>query len=216
MKPIKASEIKNIIFDLGGVLLNINPLLSLIEFSKLSGVATEVLQMKLAGAGIFEKYDTGSISSADFRAELCHIMDKKVPDEVVDNAWNVLLLDFPAERMEMLKKISENYSVYLLSNTNSIHFDKYTTDFRKNYGIEMSSLFDKLFLSYEMGMHKPDEEIYRKVNESENLTASECLFIDDSLANANAAIAAGLQAIHHAPGNEVTQYFNEGFLIDVA
>jgi glucose-1-phosphatase len=212
MPGIQTSKIKNIIFDLGGVLLNINPLLSLLELEKVSGITKEELIVKLASEQIFEKFDTGSLNPAQFRSTLCQILNKNVNDSEMDRIWNKLLLDFPPPRVEMLQQIRKNYRVFLLSNTNSIHFDHYTREFHEKYEIPMISLFERLFLSYEIGIHKPDAGIYNYVLQHADINASESVFFDDSIANVEAAVLQGIEGIQIANGRDVTSYFENGIL----
>lgn len=215
MPGIQSSKIKNIIFDLGGVLLNINPLLSLLEFEKISGISQEELLKRLLSERIFEKIDTGSLNPTQFRSELCRIMNRTVSDSEIDRAWNILLLDFPKHRVELLKQLRKNYRVFLLSNTNSIHFDYYTQEFYEKYGFPMADLFDELFLSYEIGIHKPDAGIYAHVLKNAGIEASESVFIDDLTANLQAAASLGIQGIH-IEGCDVTSYFENGFLREIS
>ena len=212
MLQIQKSKIKNIIFDLGGVLLNINPLLSLLDLEKISGFNQEELLLRLAGAKIFEKFDTGSLDPAQFRSELCRILNQEVSDREIDRVWNKLLLDFPFPRVELLKQIKRNYRIYLLSNTNIIHFWYYTREFFEKYGFQMTDLFDRLFLSYEIGIHKPDDGIYIHVLQTAGLIPAETVFFDDSLANIEAAEKLGITGIHIRDGHEVTEYFENEFL----
>lgn len=212
MPEIQSVKIKNIIFDLGGVLLNINPLLSLIEFANISKTDPEVLKNRLTSDRVFEKFDTGILSPDEFRNELCRIMNYHASNPEIDNAWNILLLDFPPERVELLKQLKLNYSIFLLSNTNIIHFWKYTADFYQKYGIQMADMFEKLFLSYEIGIHKPDAGIYTHVLQNAEIKADESVFFDDSPANVEAAIKLGMSGIHITNGKDVTQYFDNGIL----
>jgi len=212
MPAIKASEIKNIIFDLGGVLLNINPLLSLQELERVSGIDQKELTKRFLSEHIFEKFDTGSLNPAQFRSELCRIMNTNVSDAEIDKAWNLLLLDFPLPRVELLKQLQNNYRIFLLSNTNSIHFDHYTHNFYEKYGIRMVDLFDRVFVSHEIGIHKPDAGIYMHVLENAHINASESIFIDDSLANIEAAALLGIAGIHITNGQDVTSFFDKGVL----
>lgn len=216
MPGIQKSEIRNIIFDLGGVLLNINPLLPLVEFEKISGIEQDELLKRLFTEQIFEKFDTGSLSPAQFRSQLCKIMNLKVNDTEIDRAWNSLLLDFPFPRVELLQEVRKNYRVFLLSNTNIIHFWHYTSEFYSSYGVQMTDLFDQLFLSYEIGIHKPDAGIYEHVLQSAGIKPSESVFIDDSLANIEAAALQGIAVIHIKNGNDVIRYFENGILRDDA
>lgn len=212
MPVFQSSKIKNIIFDLGGVLLNINPLLSLLEFEKISGISRDALMVKFANEKIFEKFETGSLNPAQFRNELCRILSTNVNDADIDKAWNILLLDFPLARVEMLRLLRKNYRVFLLSNTNSIHFAYFTCDFYENYGIRMVDLFDRVFVSHQIGMHKPDAGIYTHVLENAQLDASESIFIDDSPANIEAAALQGIAGIHITNGRDVTSFFENGIL----
>jgi epoxide hydrolase-like predicted phosphatase len=211
MPGIKASKIKNIIFDLGGVLLNINPLLSLIELEKTSGISKEELLVKLTSEEIFKKFETGSLNPAQFRSDLCRIMKTKVSDSEIDRIWNKLILDIPLHRVKLLQELRENYRVFLLSNTNSIHFDHYTREFYEAFGINLVDLFDQVFVSHEIGIHKPEAGIYTYVLENAEIAASETVFIDDSLANIQAAELLGIRGIH-INGKDVTSYFENGIL----
>ena len=211
MHGIHASKIKNIIFDLGGVLLNINPLLSLLELEKISGISKDELLVKLASEEIFKKFETGSLNPALFRRDLCRIMNTEVSDSEIDRIWNKLILDIPAHRVKMLREIRKNYKVFMLSNTNSIHFDHYTREFAEIYGSNFADLFDQVFVSHEIGIHKPDSGIYTHVLQNANIEATESVFIDDSLANIEAAALQGIRGIH-INGEDVTTYFENGIL----
>jgi putative hydrolase of the HAD superfamily len=210
MREKQTTEIKNIIFDLGGVLLNINPLLSLNEFAALSSNTPEELYKRLESEKIFEKFETGSINSDEFHAELCRIMKKTVDAVEINRAWNLMLMDFPIHRVTLLQQLKNNYRVYLLSNTNSIHYKHFTTEFYNAYRFHLNSLFDELFLSYEIGKHKPDPAIFKIVLENGGFDASECLFIDDSLLNVKAAEQFGIRCINITKDRDVTQYFENG------
>jgi len=212
MPLIPMSKIKNIIFDLGGVLLNINPLLSLLELERLSGIPSDELILKLGSAKIFEKFDTGSLDPAQFGRELCRIMNSETSDAEIERIWNLLILDFPWPRVKLLQQLRKNYRVYLLSNTNVMHIRKYTREFFENNGFPMADLFDQVFYSCDIGIHKPDEGIYTHVLHSADLLPAETLFIDDSLANIKAAIKLGIAGIQIRDGHEVTEYFENGIL----
>jgi epoxide hydrolase-like predicted phosphatase len=212
MIAFQKSEIKNIIFDLGGVLLNINPLLSLLEFEKLSGIAKEHLIVRFESEQVFKKFETGNLNPSQFRSELCRIMNITVSDSEIDRIWNKLILDVPAHRVKLLQDLQKNYRVFLLSNTNSIHFDHYSSEFHEKYGMYLTELFEKLFLSHDIGIHKPDEGIYTYVLENVNLNASETLFIDDSLANVKAAALQGIHVIQITDSRDVVSFFDNGIL----
>ena len=212
MSVSEPSKIKHLIFDLGGVLLNINPLLSLIELGKISGLDHPELINRMTESKIFENFDTGYYNPGQFRGELRRIIGKNVADAEIDRIWNVLLLDFPPQRVKMLQELRNNYGVYLLSNTNCIHFLHYSAAFRERYNLNLPDLFDRLFLSYEIGRHKPDPEIYIYVLQQAGLIASECLFVDDSLPNIEAAAKLGIAGLHISGEHDVTHFFRDGVL----
>jgi len=214
VKKISDFKIKHIIFDLGGVLLNINPLLSLEAFAQLGKISTHELQDRLKSEKLFEKYDTGEYSNDVFRAELCRILGVQLSNETIDKAWNCLLLDFPENRVNLLKEIKANFSIFLLSNTNAIHYQSYCDAFFARYGTAFSDLFCCEYLSFRMGKHKPDVEIFHDVIRMSNLNPRECLFIDDLLPNVEAAIKCGMHGLHIDKDIQVTDFFQAGYLKD--
>jgi glucose-1-phosphatase len=207
----QTSKIKNIIFDLGGVILNINPLLSLLELETISQISKEVLVERMAKEKIFENFDTGSLTPAQFRSSLRQIINLETDDSEIDRIWNKMLLDFPFQRIELLQQLRKNYHVFLLSNTNFIHFNHFSREFIKKYNFPLTDLFDRVFVSYEIGIHKPDAGIYTHVIEKAEIDASETLFIDDSLANIQAAASLGISGIH-IKDFDVTEYFESAIL----
>lgn len=189
---------KNIIFDLGGVILNIDFKKTALAFAELGvGNFNEYYTLQSVSP-LFESLEIGKISPEDFYDEFRNLA--KMPsltNEQIKNAWNALLLDFPPERISWLKKVKEDYNIYLLSNTNQIHYDAFAKFYRER--IEDKN-FDELFItayySHNLGLRKPSKEIFETVLAKENLNAEETIFIDDSLDNIEAAKATGLQGIH--------------------
>jgi glucose-1-phosphatase len=212
MPPVPPSNIRNLIFDLGGVLLNINPLLSLQELSRLSGKEAAVLAIQLAESNLFGKLDTGRISPEEFHEQLSHLTGQRLEPAEADRIWNLLLLDFPEERIRLLEEAGRHYRIFLLSNTNIIHYRYYTESFRSRYGFPMEQLFETLYLSYEIGMHKPETGIYDYLLKKSGLTASECCFFDDSLPNLQAAEKIGIHCIHITPEHDIMSCFSGGKL----
>ena len=128
-------------------------------------------------------------------------------DHEVDTAWNAILLDIPIDRIDLIHKIRQKYPVFLLSNTNNIHITASNNYLKKTHGINsLEILFDKLFLSYEMGMWKPDTEIYYEVLRSINLEPNEVVFFDDNLQNIESAKAIGIQKILVESTTSVVEY----------
>jgi glucose-1-phosphatase len=202
--------IQNIIFDLGGVLLNIDYQRSIQAFMLLglkdfTSFFTQAAQVKL-----FDHFDKGQISARDFRNELIRISGLSIKDEEIDSAWNAMLLDFPAERLTLLEGVRRQYRIFLLSNTNAIHYPAYMSYMKKTFGMEdLSGLFEKQYLSNRIGMRKPDLDVYEHILRENRLKASESLFIDDSAQHVEGARKAGLHALWlDTEKQQITDFFN--------
>lgn len=195
MKGIKA-----IVLDFGNVIINIDPELTVSQMAALSSKSTDTVKKLISDSELFRRYETGLFSDEDFREIVRQTLGFPFSDREVDHAWNALLLDVPPERISLLLDLRAKYPLYLLSNTNNIHIQKCNTYFRDHFGISsVDSLFDKAFLSYEMGMWKPDKSIYHQVLNEIGVEPSEMLFIDDNKANINSAKELGITAVHLNP-----------------
>ena len=192
---IDRNNYKTIIFDLGGVILNIDYSLTEKAFSNLGISDFKSLFSQAQQTALFDNYEKGFISSADFRIELKKYLPKNISNSEIDHAWNAILLDLPKERIDFLKKIKTTHRTFLLSNTNDIHIQTFNQYLQKEFVIpNLSSLFEKMYLSYEIGMRKPDVEIFEFVLNENKLIASETLFIDDSIQHIEAAKRLGMNA----------------------
>jgi putative hydrolase of the HAD superfamily len=120
-----------------------------------------------------------------------------VSDASIDKAWNALLLDIPPERIRLLEQLRNHYRIFLLSNSNKIHYDQYVSDFRATFGYnDFDALFEKAWFSFNIGLKKPHRVIFDYVAEHSNLVPAETLFIDDTLMHVQGAAEAGLHAHH--------------------
>ena len=208
---MKNSKIKNIIFDLGDVILNIDVPVASKSFAELSGrEQAEILELFSQNA-LFRQFETGELDEAGFRNYVRKILDfSDLSDEAIDTAWNSLLLDLPPERVELLQKLAKNYRLFLLSNTSSIHITQVNKILEASTGVEkLGDLFETVFLSYEMGLMKPDPKIYQKVLEQAGLEAEETLFLDDNLANIEAASKLGIDTIHVRKPVTILEYLKD-------
>lgn len=196
-------NIKTIIFDLGAVLLNINYQLTIIEFAKLGVKNADSFYSKEAQKNLFNEIETGKISADSF-LKLLQKETKNASKNDVRNAWNAMLLDLPKERIELLKKLKQDFPIYLFSNTNSIHI----SEFRKKIGEtkyhEFYNLFDKVYYSHEIGFRKPNKEAFHLILDENNLNADEVLFIDDSPQHIEGAKNLGIKTYYLKDGEEVT------------
>ena len=177
-KPVNTKAIKNIIFDFGGVIINIDYHLTAKAFEKLGITNFKNLFSQASQTNLFNDLEVGAIPPSEFRNELRRIINLDITDEHLDNAWNAMLLDYPKHRLNFLLDIRKHYRTFLLSNTNQIHKDCYYASLLKEHGINgLASLFEKLYFSHEVGLRKPDPAIYQLVLNQNNLKPEETLFI---------------------------------------
>ena len=199
-------ETKNIIFDLGGVLLDIDYQKTITAFHKLGLENFEEMFSQFKADALFEKLETGALSEVDFYAAIKKRTNAVITEEEIDNAWNALLLNFRNESLQFLEKLSGKYKIYLLSNTNSIHLKC----FKKLFTIEtgkplLDAYFIKAWYSNEVGLRKPGAQFFEFVLQQENLNASETLFIDDTLFNIETAKNLGFKT-HHLLSTEKIEF----------
>ena len=170
---------KAIIFDLGAVILNINYQNTIDEFTKLGVNNATTFYSKKVQTNLFNQIETGMISSNKFLKAL-QKETKNANINQVEKAWNAMLLDLPEERIQLIEKLKNNYSIYLLSNTNAIHIDAIKKQLGKRKWLAFCKLFDKMYLSHELGLRKPDVKIFEYILNEQKLKAEEVFFIDDS------------------------------------
>ena len=201
--------IRNIIFDLGGVLLNIDPKKTIEAFAQL-GMDQLIGDKGLTyDHDIFYRMEQGKITPDEFRNGVRHLLPQSVTSEEIDSAWTAMLLDFPEIRVELLKKLRADFRIYLFSNTNAIHVAKYHANFRNQHGFEVFALFEKNFYSNEIGYRKPSLESFQKIIRLSGIQPEESLFIDDSLSNIEGARATGLKGYWLEPGQKIEELFQK-------
>lgn len=189
----KYDSIPNIIFDFGGVLLNIAPRNVLDEFKLIGLEDVQVVEKEYQENGLFDRLEKGKISPDQFRSEIRKFIHQPVTDDQIDKAWNSMLLDLPYERLQVLEKLKQNHRIFLLSNTNIIHWEAYMQMIQSVHGVCLSDFFEKDYYSHNMGLRKPDPRIFSTVLANEGLNAAETLFIDDVFENVEAAQSIGLK-----------------------
>lgn len=195
--------IKNIIFDLGGVFMNLDFGLTERAFIDLGVTAFPGMFNQHHSNDLFEKLETGKISDQEFYEAFRRESGIALTDEQIRRAWNALMLDFPQERLDWLERIRDKYRIYLFSNTNSIHYDAFTEILaRENHCTDFDSYFIKAYYSHTLGLRKPYVESYQQILSEQQLDPAETLFIDDTAKNLVGASQAGLQTLHLvAPAN---------------
>lgn len=190
------NNIDNIIFDLGGVILEID--LDFIKkgFMSLGFSDLESSFEKFKHTQIFEKFEKGLIKPQVFRNEIRESCPKPFSDIQFDEIWNSVILNYPNENIQLLKTLREKYATFLLSNTNEIHYDFYTEILKKKFGIKtLDLLFKKAYFSHTSGMRKPDTEFFELVLHENNLIPEKTLFIDDFNENIQAAKSIRIKTI---------------------
>ena len=200
--------IKNILFDLGGVILDIDVQATLKQFYEL-GFPSDLLQYPInMTTDIFFKYETGEIDTAAFRNEIRNKTGLEMSNEAFDKAWNAMIVRIPEERTALLKVLAKRYDLYMLSNTSALHAPVFEMMYHDAAGITMHQAFKKIYYSFEIGCHKPDLEAWEYVIGDAGIIPNETLFLDDNIHNIKASQELGFRAIHI---HERTNLMNLGF-----
>lgn len=205
---MKGKGIKNLLVDFGGVLINLDRQRCIENFRNL-GLENVEEQLGLYNQkGFFMQQERGLVTSAEFRNGIRDLMEKPATDKQIDTAWNSFLVDIPTYKLDLLLKLRQKYVVYLLSNTNDIHWKwacKHAFPYR---GFRVEDYFEKIYLSYEMKMMKPDAEIFETVLEDANIDPKETFFIDDAPANCRTAETLGIKTYTPQPGEDWSHLFD--------
>lgn len=201
---------KNIIFDLGGVIVNFDFQASIDALKTFNIPNFDSFFSQTQQSDIFNRLETGAISSSEFIENIKkNIGVKDVTTDMIEDAWNKMLLDTPQAHLELLEKVKQNYQTYLLSNTNEIHIRYYINSLKKEHpNIDFYSLFHTVYLSHELKMKKPDTEIFKTVLDREGMKASETLFIDDTEKHIRSAAALGINT-YWLQEKDIVDLFNE-------
>ena len=204
---IDLSGIKNIFFDLGGVLINLNRERCLIEFQQLGIENIEEHIGHSFKSGLFLHLEEGTITPEEFRNEVRKMTDKQLSDDEIDRAWNAFLLNIPLSKLELLLELRKNYRVFMLSNTNEIHFDYMKShDFSAKAGLSINDYFEKCYLSHELHLSKPDKAIFEAVVKDSGVLPHESLFLDDNRQNLETAQSFGFRTYLVAENEEFDFY----------
>jgi len=188
-------EIKNIIFDLGGVIINLDQNLTIHEFNKLSAIPFEEIYTQASQMELFNEFDKGKISDFDFFSSLRKQIHYEGPEIDLLYAWNAMLLDVPEKRLDLLVKMKQNYNTFLLSNTCEPHITSFENELYIHHGVKnFNDYFDKVYYSCRTGMRKPHKEIFEFVLKENELLPEETVFIDDSIEHVKGAGECGLNA----------------------
>jgi len=189
--------IRHIIFDLGGVILNIDYQRTYQAFEALGVKDFTSLYNQFRGSRLFDDLETGRVEPAGFLQAMHQHVGPDVTDNQIIAAWNAMLLDFPLQRLQLLQQLQQHYDTFLLSNTNAIHLEKFNHMLLESRGLpSLDAFFNKAYYSHLIGYRKPEKEAYQLILDEHGLDPAATLFIDDTLPNIEGARAVGLQTIH--------------------
>ena len=188
---------KAIIFDLGGVILNIDYNKTIDAFKSIGILNFDTLYTQAQQNNVFDDIETGKITPQEFRDYIKSKSTHALSDSDIDQAWNAMLLDLPVKRIELLKNIANQCPIYLFSNTNKIHLDAFRLIIEKQHGDSMllENLFIQTYYSHDLKMRKPNTEGFEHIIRENNLRPETTLFIDDSIQHIEGAKKVGLQTI---------------------
>ena len=208
-----SAKIKNIIFDLGGVILDIDENIVYQELGKL-GINVSELAHSKEFMDTLSKFDIGVYTAPTFRKKCKVLLGlEKMTDQKFDSIWNSMLLDIPRERIEAIEQVKKHYIIFLMSNTNEIHYDLYIRDLQLRFGFnEFDKLFNKAYFSFDVHLEKPDPRFFELILDHEHLLPEETLFIDDTAKNIAAAKALGINTYHISREELVRNLFSNGVL----
>lgn len=198
--------IKNIIFDLGGVIINIDPQKTYQSFNE---HFEEVPQMSIYLHDLFHQLEIGKIDADTFIREAKKEWSLDLPDEIIYEGLNAMFGDIPAERIEAIKGINQKYDTYLLSNTNPIHFNSVAQILEDTAQHTFEGLFKKTYYSHLIGLRKPDPKIYELVLEENNLIPEETVFLDDLGENLKSASLLGIKTIQVSKEKDLIKILSE-------
>ena len=199
-----------IIFDLGGVILNIDYQKTIQACKNLGILNFEALYTQAQQSHLFDKLEVGGITDTVFYNEINKLTAINLSNDDIKTAWNAMLLDLPENRIAFLKDLAKSTPIYLLSNTNSIHFTAFQSIIETSFGKKelLEDIFIQTYYSHQIGKRKPNAGAFELIIEDHKLNPENTLFIDDSLQHIEGAKRVGLQT-HHLVAEDITAVFKQ-------
>ena len=203
-------QIKNIVFDLGGVILNLTRNRCIEAFEKLGiGNIREIISNTYRQKDLFKSLELGQVTLEEFYDEARRVWGHHLSDDDLKEAWILMLDDIPTYKLDLLLRLRTKYNVSLLSNTNEIHW-KHVADNHFNYkGHTVDDFFEHIYLSNELHIQKPDKEIFEFVLKDSGYIAEETLFIDDAPQNCKTAQSLGFKTYTPDPREDWSFLFEK-------
>ena len=199
-------KLTHIIFDFGAVIININYNATIQAFENLGIIDAKIQYSKDVQNILFQRLEEGKISNQKFINEIKILTDSANNDQIIE-AWNQMLGKVPENRINLLQALSKKYKIILLSNTNSIHIERIIKDFGVKKWQSFKKIFYKFYLSHELGMRKPNKEIFLRVLTENSIKAENALFIDDSAQHIDTARKLNITCHHLKECEEITDLF---------
>jgi putative hydrolase of the HAD superfamily len=202
------NNISTLIFDLGGVIVDLDLAKCIQNFKELGLENIEQYLSNFGQKDFFMQFEKGQIGIPAFRNEIRKLAGTELSDAQIDKAWCSFLTQIPVEKLHLLSELKKKYRLLLLSNTNPLHIETAVAAEFSKTGKTMQDFFDKCYLSYEMGMVKPDVEIFEALLTDAQVKAEECLFLDDGKKNIDTAAALGIQTYWVKPNENLNFLLN--------
>lgn len=206
---LELKGIDAIVFDLGGVIIDLDFQRSFDQFAALSGKSPKEIREGIFESGLLHRYEKGEFSDLEFLAEIEGVFGLTCDQAAIEEAFLALLLTIPPARIELISNLSKDYRLFVLSNTSSIHYKEVNAILKRDTGHEhLDHLFEKVFLSFELCLLKPHQEIYTAVLEAAQLNPQRTLFLDDNTDNLKGAAALGIRTALVSKEQSILTLFN--------
>lgn len=202
---VNLSNYNTIIFDFGGVIFDIDPGRTELALSRLAN-NTALQQFKKSTAP--DMFEMGKITATEFYNKFCQITQTQVGYNVFIRAWNAMLIDYKPKRIERLRLLAKTHKLIMLSNTNELHYAHFSEKLQSMYSVTFEQLFSSVYLSYKMGLLKPQRQIFATVLVEQNLMPEKTLFIEDTRENADAAKKLGIDTLVIPRNGNFYDYFD--------
>lgn len=203
--PVRS--VKNLIFDLGGVILDLSVDHTLESFARAANLPKAEVQDLYVSTPGFLQYEKGAMDDHAFRNFVRATFSISADDKTIDECWNAMLRGIPPIKLDLLLRLQSDFRVFLLSNTNAIHVEHINGNMLPPQKT-LDGYFHKAYYSHRMGKRKPDAEIFEQVLEENNLLPEETLFLDDYAVNIEGAKSLGIKTVHVTSPNLILEYFH--------
>jgi HAD superfamily hydrolase (TIGR01509 family) len=201
---VNLNQFDTIIFDFGGVIFDIDPERTKSAFMKLYGKEKFNQVME---SGLLWEFEKGEFTKEQLFEKIETITGISIDEEIFLRAWNAMLVDYKPKRIERIRLLAKSHKLLLLSNTNELHYEFFSNKLMHEYGVAFTDLFSKVYLSHEMGLIKPNLEIFKQVLIEQNLNPEKTLFIEDTKENAEAASKVGIETLLIPRNGNFYNYF---------